>query len=519
MTEKKVSNDVFIISLVFSLAIVLWGILAPANFGNVANGTFNFLVNNFSWLYMISMFVFLAFCIFLAFSKYGAIKLGPDDSKPEFSTASWFAMLFGAGMGIGLVFWGAAEPLNHFISPVGVEAGTSEAANFAMRISFLHWGFHPWGSYAVLAMALGYFQYRKGAPGLISSIFTPLIGEKGVKGPIGKTIDILAIFATVAGVATSLGLGAMQINGGLNFMFGIPNTITVQIIIVAVVTVIFIWTAVAGIEKGIALLGDINLKAAILMLVLALIVGPTVAIINNLVGGFGRYLSGVINDSFFLNPFGDNTWIGWWTIFYWAWWIAWSPFVGTFIARISKGRTIREFVMGVIVAPALGSFVWFSVFGGMGLNLGLEIATEAAAVTETALFVVLSNYPLGTIISLVAVFLLGTFFITSANSATFVLAMFSSGGDLNPSNSKKILWGLVMSGVAVALMVAGGLNTLLIASIAAAFPFCFVMIAACYSMLKALSADALITDGEPVLAEEAAAKAGTVKVAEASASE
>ncbi|MGM0396413.1 MAG: glycine betaine uptake BCCT transporter [Bacillota bacterium] len=501
MKEKKVSNDVFIISLIFSLAIVAWGIFAPGNFGNVANGLFSFLVKNFSWLYMISMFVFVAFSIYLAFSKYGAIKLGPDDSTPEFSTSSWFAMLFGAGMGIGLVFWGAAEPLNHFIAPIGAVPGSSEAANFAMRISFLHWGFHPWANYAVLAMALGYFQYRKGAPGLISSIFTPLIGEKGVKGPIGKTIDILAIFATVAGVATSLGLGAMQINGGLNFLFGIPNTLTVQIIIVAVVTVIFIWTAVSGIEKGIKLLGDINLKVAILMLVLAIIVGPTVAIINTLVGGFGRYLSGVINDSFYLNPFGDNSWIGWWTVFYWAWWIAWAPFVGTFIARISKGRTIREFVAGVIVAPALGSFVWFSVFGGMGLNLGLEIATEAAAVTETALFVVLSNYPLGRIVSLLATFLLGTFFITSANSATFVLGMFSSGGDLNPSNSKKILWGLVMSGVAVSLMVAGGLSTLQIASIAAAFPFCFVMLAACYSLLKALKADELITEGKPVLAE------------------
>ena len=501
MKEKKVSNDVFIISLIFSLAIVAWGIFAPDNFGNLANGVFNFLVNNFSWLYMISMFIFVAFSLYLAFSRFGAIKLGPDDSTPEFSTGSWFAMLFGAGMGIGLVFWGAAEPLNHFIAPLGVQPGTSEAANFAMRISFLHWGFHPWANYAVLAMALGYFQYRKGAPGLISSIFTPLIGEKGVKGPIGKTIDILAIFATVAGVATSLGLGAMQINGGLNFMFGIPNNMTVQIIIVAVVTVIFIWTAVAGIEKGIKLLGDINLKAAILMLVLALFVGPTVAIVNTFVGGFGRYLSGVINDSFALNPFGDNSWLGWWTVFYWAWWIAWAPFVGTFIARISKGRTIREFVIGVIVAPALGSFVWFSVFGGMGLNLGLEIATQAAEVTETALFVVLSNYPLGTIVSLIATFLLGTFFITSANSATFVLGMFSSGGDLDPSNSKKILWGLVMSGVAIALMLAGGLATLQIASIAAAFPFCFVMLAACYSLLKALNADELVTEGTPVLEE------------------
>jgi glycine betaine transporter len=264
---------------------------------------------------------------------------------------------------------------------------------------------------------------------------------------------------------------------------------------------------VAGIEKGIALLGDINLKAAILMLVLAIIVGPTVAMVNTLVGGFGRYLSGLINDSFFLNPFGDNTWIGWWTVFYWAWWIAWAPFVGTFIARISKGRTIREFVLGVIVAPALGSFVWFSVFGGMGLNLGLEIATEAAAVTETALFVVLSNYPLGTIVSLVATFPAGHLLYHLRQLSHLCTGYVQLRRRLNPSNSKKILWGLVMSGVAVALMLAGGLATLQIASIAAAFPFCFVMLAACYSLLKALKSDELIATGEPVMAEEVAVKA------------
>ncbi|MCT4607407.1 MAG: BCCT family transporter [Marinisporobacter sp.] len=491
MRDKK-SNSVLNISLAVVFAIVIWGIASPDSFGNAANGFFNMVVNNFSFMYLIAMFIFVSFALFLAFSKFGRIKLGPDDSKPEYSTASWFAMLFGAGMGIGLVFWGAAEPLNHFIAPpFGIEPGTAEAANFAMKTSFIHWGFHPWANYSIIGLALAYMQFRKNKPGLISSIFIPLLGEERVNGPIGKTIDILAVFATVAGVATSLGLGTLQINGGLSFIFGIPSTTLVQLIIIGVVTLIYIWTAVSGIEKGIKVLSDINLYAAIAILVGSIAIGPTVKIINSFTNGLGMYVNEFVRDSFHIEPFGDNSWIGGWRIFYWAWWIAWAPFVGTFIARISKGRTIREFVFGVIVAPSLASFVWFAAFGTLGMNLGMDIASEAAKVTETALFVVLQNYPLGKLISFVAVFLLCTFFITSANSATFVLGMMTSHGDLNPSNGKKIVWGLIQALLAVALLLAGGLKTLQIGSIAAAFPFITIMILACISLYKALSAEKL----------------------------
>ncbi|SET68193.1 glycine betaine transporter [Natronincola peptidivorans] len=490
MDKMKKDNSVFHISLIVVFAIVAWGIASPGSFGNAANGLFEFIVNNFSWMYLLSMFLFVAFALYLAFSKYGKIKLGPDDSEPEYKNSSWFAMLFGAGMGIGLVFWGVAEPLNHFMAPNGtIQPGTSEAANFAMRASFMHWGFHPWANYSIFGMALAYFQYRKKKPGLISSVFEPLIGEAGVKGPIGKTIDILAVFATVAGVATSLGLGTLQINGGMNYLFGLPINTTVQIAIIAIVTFIYIWTAVSGIEKGIKVLSDINLLLAIGILVLSVIVGPTVTMINAFINGIGTYAGEFINDSFNIQPFGDNTWIGSWTVFYWAWWIAWAPFVGTFIARISRGRTIREFVLGVIVAPSLASFVWFAVFGTMGINLGTETAVEAVKVTETALFVVLEQYPLGSIISLIAVVLLCTFFITSANSATFVLGMMTSQGDLNPSNKKKIIWGLVQSLLALSLLLAGGLTTLQIGSIAAAFPFVIVMILVMISLYKALTTD------------------------------
>ncbi|SKC90755.1 glycine betaine uptake BCCT transporter [Maledivibacter halophilus] len=490
MNDKKTNNIVYYISLIVVFGIVGWGILGKDSFEMAANGLYKFLTDNFGWTYLISMFLFVGFATFLAFSKYGNIKLGPDDSKPEFKTSSWFAMLFGAGMGIGLVFWGVAEPLNHFAhTPFGIQSGTPEAANFAMRKSFMHWGFHPWANYSIIGLALAYFQFRKNRPGLISSIFIPLLGEERVKGPLGKTIDIFAVFATVAGVATSLGLGTLQINGGLNYLFGLPITKTVQISIIAIVTFVYIWTAVTGIQKGIKILSDINLFTAITLLIAVILIGPTIKIINSFTNGLGMYMSSFVRDSFHIEPFGDNKWIGDWTIFYWAWWIAWAPFVGTFIARISKGRTIREFILGVIVAPSLASFVWFAAFGTLGIDLGVDMATKAAKVTETALFITLEQYPLGSIISLIAVFLLCTFFITSANSATFVLGMFTSEGDLNPSNTKKIVWGIVQALLALALLLAGGLTTLQVGSVAAAFPFIFIMIFACVSLLKALRAE------------------------------
>lgn len=489
MKDINKNNKVYYISLIVVFSITAWGIISPSSFGNAANGLFNFLVNNFGWLYLISMFIFVLFSVFLACSRYGKIRLGPDDSRPEYSNLSWFGMLFGSGMGIGLVFWGVAEPLFHYLNPVALKGSTPEAANFAIKTSFFHWGFHPWANYAIIGLALAYFQFRKNYPGLISSIFTPLIGEKGVEGPIGKTIDILAIFATVAGVATSLGLGTLQINSGLNYLFGIPANIMVAIIIIAVITLIYIWTAVSGIEKGIKLLSDINLIFAFSILILSFIVGPKVKMINSLTNGLGMYIDSFIKDSLHIEAFGDNSWLSGWTIFYWAWWIAWAPFVGTFIARISKGRTIREFVLGVIIAPSLASFIWFSIFGTLGINLGPKVAAEATKVVETAFFVVIGKYPLGSVISFIAVFLLGTFFITSANSATFVLGMMSSNGNLNPSNSKKILWGLIQALLALALLLAGGLKTLQIGSIAAAFPFAIVMIIACFSLYKALSSE------------------------------
>ncbi|HBB28476.1 MAG TPA: choline transporter, partial [Clostridiales bacterium] len=380
-TTKK-SNSVYIISLIITTIIAVWSIFFKDSFTSLSDKIFSILTVDFGWSYLVSMTAFVGFCIFIAFSKYGKIKLGPDDSKPEYNTISWFAMLFGAGMGVGLVFWGVAEPLSHFIAPMGLEPGTAEAADFAMKTSFMHWGIHPWANYCIIGLALAYFQFRKGKPGLISSIFEPLIGEKGVKGPIGKTIDILAIFATVAGVTTSLGLGVLQINSGINYLFGIPETLLIQIIIIVIFSVIYIWSAVAGIEKGIKIVSDINLYLAFGLMVVAVIIGPNLNMINSFVNGLGQYIGNFVSDSLYTNTYGDNSWVNAWRIFYWAWSIAWAPFVGAFIARISKGRTIKEFIFGVVLAPAIGSMIWFAIFGSLGINLGIEGTLSTEVMTK-----------------------------------------------------------------------------------------------------------------------------------------
>lgn len=488
---KKI-NYVYIISLILTAAIAIWAIFFNDSFTSFSNKIFYILTEKFGWAYLLSMSLFVVFCLFIGISKYGKIKLGPDDSKPEYSTFSWFAMLFGAGMGVGLVFWGIAEPLSHFISPMGLEAASPEAADFAIKTTFMHWGIHPWANYCVLGLALAYFQFRKGNPGLISSIFEPLIGERGVKGPVGKTIDILAIFATIAGITTSLGLGILQINSGMNHLFGIPKTLTVQIIIIAVFTAIYILMAVTGIEKGIKRVSDINLYMAFAIMVITVIIGPRVNMVNSFINGVGQYMGNFIKDSMYNNAYGDNSWVNAWRIFYWAWWIAWAPFVGAFIARISKGRTIKEFVFGVVLAPAIGSMIWFTIFGNLGINLGIEgtlstqLMTEIAASPETALFIVMENYPLGKILSIVSMVLVCTFFVISANSGTFVLSMLSTEGNLNPPNSKKMIWGIAQSLLAIGLLISGGLNQLQTISIVAAFPFIFIMIFACVSLVKVL---------------------------------
>ena len=484
-------NAVYLASLVICLLLAIWGIFFSDSLASAASWLFDAVTVNFAWLYMLVMTIFVLFVLYIAFSKYGEIRLGPDDSRPEYSNASWFAMLFGCGMGVGLVFYGAAEPMAHFLSPTaGIEPGSAEAADFAMRASFMHWGFHPWANYAVIGLGLAFFQFRKNKPALISTLFIPLIGEEKVNGPIGKVIDILAVFATIAGICTSLGLGIMQINGGLSYLFGLPNNKMTWLILTVVIAAIYLWTAISGIGKGIKLIGDINLYVALTLMGLSLIVGPTVLQLNSLVGGVGGYISSFFKDSFMLSTIGHNGWALGWRVYYWAWWIAWAPFVGIFIARISRGRTIREFILGVVIVPAIGSIIWFAIFGGMGLNLtqtlGLDWAKEAGADISLTLFHVFEHYSLGKILSMVAIFLLFTFFITSANSGTFVLGMLSEEGALHPTHKTMFIWGCIEAALSYALLLSGGMKSVQTISIAAAFPFIFIMCGSMVSILKAL---------------------------------
>ncbi len=489
---KKEFNTIFIVSLIICVIIAVWAVGFNAAFTVAANAMFAFFTQKFGWLYLVAMIAFVVFAIFIAASKWGSITLGEDGEKPEYSTMTWFAMLFGCGMGVGLVFWGVAEPISFYVSPAaGIAPETPEAANFALKAAFMHWGVSPWANYAIMGLGLAYFGFRKKQNAMISTTLVPLIGDRA-KGMLGTIVDVLAVFATVAGVVTSLGLGVMQINSGLNMVLGIPSNLMIQIIIILIISVIYISTAAAGIEKGIAVISDINLYLFVGLMIAGFVLGPKMEILNGFIGGIGSYLQDFIKDSLLVNGYGDNSWTFDWRIFYWAWFIAWAPFVGVFIARISKGRTIREFIMGVALVPGLTSIVWFSIFGCLGLHLANtgvlthEQLAAIAAAPETGLFTVLNYYPLTKIFSIVAIVLLNTFFITSANSGTFVLSMLTSDGEQNPPKKKMVIWGVIQSIMAIGMMLAGGLKPLQTISLAAAFPFIFIMFAEMASLVIAL---------------------------------
>ncbi|ADC48308.1 OpuD, BCCT family glycine betaine transporter [Alkalihalophilus pseudofirmus OF4] len=479
----------FKISIVMALLFVLWGTFFPTNLGQVMESAQTFFLTSFGWFYQLAASFFLLFALFLIFSKYGKIKLGKEHDKPEFNRLTWFAMLFSAGMGIGLLFYGVSEPISHYAEPPygGEElARTSEAALIALRFTYLHWGFHAWAIYATVALALAYYKFRKQVPGLMSSTLQPIFGDK-VRGPIGYTIDIIAVFATLFGVCASLGLGAQQINAGLNYLIGIPINFNIQLLIIGIITVLFIISASTGIKKGIKYLSNTNMILAVLLLIIMIIVGPTLFLLNLFTHTLGQYIQNLPQMGLRISPFNQESaaWTQGWTIFYWAWWISWSPFVGMFIARVSKGRTVREFVVAVLIVPTLVCAFWFAIFGGTGIYFdlieGLDVAGQSL---ETGLFYVYNFLPLGGVLSVLTVLLISTFFITSADSATFVLGMQTTEGDLNPSVFIKISWGLILSASAVVLMASGGLDALQTAIIVSAFPLTFILLAMSYSILK-----------------------------------
>src|SRR5215204_967510 len=407
-------------------------------------------------------------------------------------------MMFSAGMGIGLMFFGVAEPMSHMgTPPFGLaEPNTKGAAQVAMEYSYFHWALHPWAIYAIVGLALAYFCFRKGMPNLISTAFYPLLGDR-VYGPVGKTIDILAIFATLFGSATSLGLGALQINQGLEAVFGFGGreAVGLAIVVIAILTLAFILSAVSGVHRGIQWLSNTNMVLAIILVLFLFVLGPTVFILNTFVESLGGYLANLIPMSFRSGAFSSDSWLASWTIFYWAWWISWTPFVGTFIARISRGRTIREFVVGVLLIPSVVSFVWFAVLGGTAINLELSgvgnIADAVSKGPEIALFATLNQFPLAGVMSLLAVILVALFFISGADAASVVMGMLSSRGVLDPRGLIIIIWGVLTGAAAAICLLAGGLDGLQTAAIISAAPFVLVMIGLCWSIFKELRGETL----------------------------
>ncbi|MDQ5817345.1 MAG: BCCT family transporter [Actinomycetota bacterium] len=491
--DRSEVGAVFWVSAAFSVAFILWGVIAPESFATVTQAFFDWIVANLGWFYLLAGNFFLVFVVILALSRYGKLRLGKEGERPEFRRFAWFAMLFQAGMGPALIFWGVAEPLMHYKDPpFGLaQPGTTDAAQVAMQYSYFHWTLHPWAMYAVVGLAVGYFSFRRDEPGLISPVFRPLIGNR-VDGPWGKTIDVMAVLAVLFGVAVSLGSAGLLMTAGLGETFGTPTGITVQLLVIGVTTVAFMISASTAIEKGINYLSQISMYVAAVLLVFFLVMGPTATQLGVLTQGVGDYLGDLIPMSLRMESFDvDTAWLGSWTVFYWSWWIAWCPYVGLFIARISRGRTIREFVLGTVIGPSVVTFVWMAVFGGSAIWLdktqGGGIAERVTSDPASGMFVFLSQFPLALAMSILTLVVLWIFFVAGADAGTVVLGAMSTGGPQEPRLWIKLLWGLAMAAIAGILLVAGGLGALQSASVLTGLPFAFIMVVMCVAFFKHLS--------------------------------
>ncbi|MBW3363039.1 BCCT family transporter [Streptomyces sp. 09ZI22] len=487
------------------IGIVLWAALGKSTFESASDAALPWVLSNFAWLFVIAADIFLVLCLMIAFSRFGAIRLSRDDAPPEFSNFSWIAMMFSAGMGIGLIFYGVGEPVTHYLSPPpssGAEPQSAGAASAAMEYSFFHWTLTPWAIYGIVGLALGYASFRQGRGNRLSAVFVPLIGARRANGVFGKILDLLAVFATVFGTATSLGLGALQIAIGLDLTAGLDQGTGVQLVIIAVLSAAFVISAFTGLHGGVKWLSSINLVIAAALMLFVFVAGPTVYLMDVLPSSVGGYLDQLLPMASRTGAFGSENWLGMWTVFYWAWWLSWAPFVGTFIARISKGRTIREFLLAVLLVPSGATALWFVVLGGTGIRLAetgaVDMAEKAKEGTEATLFAMLDALPLSTMTAWVAMILIMMYFVTSADSASLVMGSLTSRGALHPRRWLVVTWGLLMAAVAAALLVAGGLESLQSATILVALPFVVVMLFLCWSLLRELRTD---PDGGPKRSE------------------
>ncbi len=491
---STINRPVFYSAALFTLLLVGFAITAPRTAQNLFESIQAWILGNASWFYILVVAIILLSVAFLAISRYGDIKLGPDHSEPDYRNFTWFAMLFSAGMGIGLMFFGVAEPVMHFMSPPVGEGATAAAARESMKITFFHWGLHAWAIYAVVALTLAFFSFRHGLPLTLRSALYPLIGNR-IHGPIGHAVDVFAIIGTVLGVATSLGLGVAQMNSGLNHLFGIPVGVMPQIILIVITCGLATLSVASGLDKGIRILSEANMVLAVILLLFVLVAGPTVFLLQTFVQNTGAYLSDIVNKTFNLYAYEPTDWIGGWTLFYWGWWIAWSPFVGLFIARISRGRTIREFVSGVLLVPAGFTLFWMTVFGDTAIHFILVDGIKGFADTvkqdnSLALFAFFELLPWSSVISIFAIAMVAVFFVTSADSGALAVDLLASGGADRTPVWQRIFWSLSMGAVAIALLLADGLTALQTATIASALPFSIILLLSLWGLFKALRLDA-----------------------------
>lgn len=488
--DQHLNRPVFYLSSLSILLLVSFALVAPQTANTFFTSLQSVIIKNGSWFYVVSVAIILLTVIYIGFSSFGEVRLGPDHCKPDFSFPSWLSMLFAAGMGIGLMFFGVAEPVMHFLSPPTATEGTIEAVQEAMKTTFFHWGLHAWAIYAVVGLILAYFSFRLNLPLTLRSALYPLIGDR-IYGWAGHTVDIFAVVSTVFGIATSLGLGAAQINSGLSYLFGLEESIPVQIYLMMGIIAIAIVSVATGLDKGIRRLSELNMILAILLLLFILILGPTVFLLTAYVQNTGAYLSDIVRNTFNLFAYDKTDWIGGWTIFYWGWWLAWAPFVGLFIARISRGRTIREFIIGVLVIPTAFTLFWMTVFGNSAIDLiytqGVDKLGEMVSTNApVALFVFLENFPFQGFLSFIATLMVIVFFVTSCDSGAMVVDMLCSHGRNDTPVWQRIYWALGVGLVSAILLTAGGLNALQTMTIATALPFSIILLLSLVGLIKAL---------------------------------
>ena len=491
--QTTLNLPVFFASSLSIVALLVFSLATPLSADALFSSLQHEIVSSGSWFYVLSVAIILVTVLFLGVSEYGDIKLGPDHAEPQFHLTTWLSMLFAAGMGIGLMFFGVAEPLMHFMSPPTAEAGTVEAVKEAMKTTFFHWGLHAWAIYAIVALILAYFSFRHQLPLTLRSALFPIIGHK-IYGWRGHLVDVFAVVSTIFGIATSLGLGAAQVNSGLAYILGVETNMNNQILLMVGIVLLATASVVSGLDKGIKRLSEANMVLAVLLLVVILMTGPTVFLLKAYLQNTGDYLADIVRNTFNLFAYQQKDWIGGWTIFYWGWWLAWAPFVGIFIARISKGRTIREFVFGVLLIPTAFTLLWMTVFGNSAIDLvmnqGSNLGTLATENTSVALFVFLESYPIAVVLEVFALAMVVIFFVTSCDSGAMVVDMLCSNGSNNTPIWQRVFWAFMVGIVAIVLLYAGGLSALQTMTITSALPFTLVLLVSLAGLVKALRVEA-----------------------------